>query len=167
MERLVDRLPDDVEAQARELLQQACDRGLSLATAESCTGGLVSAILTDIQGISHAFERGFVVYSEAAKAGMLGIPRDRINAEGAVSKAIAIAMAQGALNHSSADIALAITGFAGPAGPGNEAGLVHFACVRRGRPPVHREEHFGALGRGAVRVEAVRIGLAMMIGALN
>lgn len=167
MERLVDRLPDDVEVQARDLLQQACDLGLSLATAESCTGGLVSAILTDIQGISHAFERGFVVYTDAAKAGMLGIPRDRINAEGAVSEAIAIAMAHGALNHSSADIALAITGFAGSAGPGNETGLVHFACVRRGRPATHREEHFGDLGRAAVRVEAVRVGLAMMIAALS
>lgn len=167
MERLVDRLPDDVETLARDLLQGACDRGLLLTAAESCTGGLISAILTDLEGMSHAFDRGFIVYSEAAKAGMLGIPRDRINAEGAVSEAIAIAMAHGALNHSSADIALAVTGFAGPAGPGNEPGLVHFACVRRGRRAVHHEAHYGDLGRGAVRVEAVRTGLAMMIDALG
>lgn len=167
MERLVDRLPEDVEDLAYALLKGACDRGLSLATAESCTGGLISAILTDLQGISHAFDRCFVVYSDAAKAGMLGIARDRIKAEGAVSETIAIAMAHGALNHSSADIALAVTGFAGPAGPGNEPGLVHFACVRRGRRAKHHEAHFGDLGRGAVRVEAVRTGLAMMIDALD
>jgi nicotinamide-nucleotide amidase len=167
MERLVDRLPDDVEALARDLLEKANDHGLSLATAESCTGGLISAILTDIQGMSHRFERGFVVYSDAAKAGMLGIPRDMINAEGAVSRAVAIAMAQGTLNHSPADIGLAVTGFAGPAGPGDEPGLVHFPCVRRGRQAVHQEEHFGDCGRGTVRIQAVRVALAMMIRAVD
>lgn len=167
MERLIDRLPDDVERLAHTLLDQACDRGLSLATAESCTGGLIAAILTDVEGTSHAFERGFVVYTIEAKAGLLGIPRSLIDTHGVVSREIALAMVQGALNHSAADIDLAVTGFAGPAGAGKEAGLVHFGAVRRGRQPFHREAHFGERGRGAVRIESVRVGLAMMIEALG
>lgn len=167
MQPLIDRMPDDVDALARHLLEQAGRRGLTLATAESCTGGLLGAILTDVEGLSHAFERGFIVYSDAAKAGLLGIARPLIDAEGAVSKAIALAMAQGAIAHSPADIALAITGFAGPAGPDDEPGLVHFACVRRGREPVHREAHFGDGGRSAVRTAAIRTALDMMIAALD
>ena len=89
MERLIDRLPDDVERLAHTLLDQACDRGLSLATAESCTGGLIAAILTDVEGTSHAFERGFVVYTIEAKAGLLGIPRSLIDTHGVVSREIA------------------------------------------------------------------------------
>lgn len=167
MERLIDRLPDDVEEQAQRLLRNACRRSLSLATAESCTGGLIGALLTDIEGASHAFERGFIVYSEDAKTELLDVPRALIDTQGAVSKAVALAMAEGALAHSAADIALAITGFAGPAGPADEPGLVHFACVRRGRMPVHREEHFGDGGRAAVRIGAVRIALAMLADALE
>jgi len=167
MERLIDRLPDDVEHLARRLLKEACDRDLCLATAESCTGGLIAAILTDIEGCSHAFERGFIVYSVEAKAGLLGISRDLIDTEGAVSRAVALAMAQGALNHSRADIVLAVTGFAGRGQPGDEPGLVHFAAARRGRPPVHREERFGNGSRAAVRIDSARVGLAMMIEALS
>lgn len=167
MQPLVDRMPDDVDAQARHLLGEASRRGLSLATAESCTGGLLAAILTDVEGLSHAFERGFIVYSDEAKAGLLGIARPLIDTEGAVSKAVALAMAQGALAHSRADIALAITGFAGPAGPDDEPGLVHFGCIRRGRDAVHREAHFGDDGRSAVRTAAIRTALAMMIAALD
>lgn len=167
MERLVDRLPDDVEHLARSVLKEACDRGLCLATAESCTGGLVATILTDVEGFSRAFERGFIVYSVEAKVGLLGISRNLIDAEGAVSRAIALAMAQGALNHSRADIVLAITGFAGRGRPDDEPGLVHFAAGRRGRATFHREEHFGNGGRTAVRMEAARVGLAMMIEALS
>lgn len=166
MERLIDRLPDDVERLAHDLLTQACDRDLALATAESCTGGLIATILTDVEGASHAFERGFVVYTDAAKAGMLGIARDLIDTHGAVSREIALAMAQGALNHSSADIVLSVTGFAGAAGANGEPGLVHFAAARRGRPPVHREEHFGNRGRATIRIECVRVGLRMMTDAL-
>lgn len=166
MERLIDRLPDDVERLARDLLTQACDRDLALATAESCTGGLIATILTDVEGASHAFERGFVVYTDAAKAGMLGIARDLIDSHGAVSRDVALAMAQGALNHSAADIALAVTGYAGAAGADGEPGLVHFAAIRRGRSPVHREEHFGDRGRAAVRIESARVGLRMMIDVL-
>ena len=164
---LIARLPQDVEQAVTALLQQACTRGLALATAESCTGGLLAALLTDVEGCSHAFERGFVAYSEEAKSGMLGIDRHLIDAEGAVSKTVALAMANGALAHSRADVAMAITGFAGPAGPDDEPGLVHFACARRGRAAAHREAHFGNIGRGAVRVAAVRVALAMMGEALD
>ena len=166
MERLIDRLPDDVERLAHDLLTQACDRDLALATAESCTGGLIATILTDVEGASHAFERGFVVYTDAAKAGMLGIPRDLIDSHGAVSKTVALAMAQGALNQSAADIVLSVTGYAGAAGAEGEPGLVHFAAIRRGLPAIHREEHFGNRGRATIRIECVRVGLRMMTDAL-
>src|SRR5581483_5683317 len=96
----------------RRLLQKAAERGLSLATAESCTGGMLASLLTDVQGVSHAFERGFVTYTHEAKNEMLGVPMDLIEEKGAVSKEVAIAMADGALACSRANIALAITGFA-------------------------------------------------------
>ncbi|MGC4251209.1 MAG: CinA family protein [Sphingobium sp.] len=167
MEPLVDRLPEDIDALARHLLEEACGRRLRLATAESCTGGLIGAILTDVEGTSHAFERGFIVYSEDAKVGLLGLSRSLIDAEGAVSRPVALAMAEGALAYSPADIALAVTGFAGSAGPEGEPGLVHFACIRRGREAAHREEHFGKQGRTAVRLAAVRVALGMMIDRLD
>ncbi len=167
MQRLIDRLPDDLERSVRTLLEKACARSLSIATAESCTGGLLACLLTDVEGLSHAFERGFIVYSDDAKADMLGINRQLLRAEGAVSKAVALAMASGALAHGSADVVLAVSGFAGPAGADDEPGLVHFACARRGREPAHREEHFGDIGRSAVRVEAVRVALDMMDKALD
>lgn len=164
---LIDRLPEETDRLARKLLERACDAGLTIATAESCTGGLIGALLTDIEGISHAFERGFIVYTDEAKAGMLGIDRALINQEGAVSEAVASAMARGAIGHSAADIALAVTGFAGEAGPDDEPGLVHFACLRRAREVVHRLEHFGPLGRTEVRAHVVKVSLDMMIEALD
>lgn len=165
--RLSDGLPPDVDALACRLLDGACTRNLRLTTAESCTGGLISSVLTDIEGKSHAFERGFTVYSEEAKAGMLGIPIHFIREHGAVSREVAVAMANGAIAHSRADIALAVTGFAGPGKDADEAGLVHLACVRRGRAPVHECRHLGDIGRGAVRIEATRVALAMMCDALQ
>lgn len=166
-ETLSAALPADVEELAERLLETACDRGLMLATAESCTGGLVSSILTDVEGKSHAFERGFTTYSEEAKVGMLGIPIHLIREKGAVSREVAIAMANGAISHSRADVALAITGYAGKSRNGEEAGLVHLACVRRGRPAIHHEEHFGEVGRGEVRIGSTRVGLQMMLEALD
>jgi nicotinamide-nucleotide amidase len=166
-ETLSGALPPEVEALAVRLLRSACDRDLTLATAESCTGGLLASLLTDVEGVGHAFERGFVVYTDEAKAGMLGIRRDLIDEHGAVSKEVALAMANGALAHSRADVAVSITGFAGPAGPDDEPGLVHFACARRGRAPAHREEHFGDVGRGQVRCLAVRAALEMMSEAVE
>src|SRR3546814_7275302 len=108
-----------------------------LATAESCTGGLLASLLTDVEGASHAFERGFVVYSEKAKCELLGIQQADITHCGAVSRTVAIAMAKGSIHSSEADIALSITGFAGD---GDEPGLVHFACARRDGYVVQREE---------------------------
>jgi len=164
---LVDKLPDDVEQAVRTLLEGACERDLALATAESCTGGLIAALLTDVEGCSHAFDRGFVVYSEEAKTELLGVPGALIEEEGVVSGAVAMAMAEGALARSKADIAVAVTGFAGPAGGDDEPGLVDIACIRRGRDPVHRRCHFGDRGRAMIRVETVRVAVGMMIAAMD
>lgn len=166
-ETLSPLLPDAVERDAAGLLRAACRRGLHLATAESCTGGLLAALLTDVEGASHAFERGFVVYSKEAKCELLGVSHDVVETCGAVSRDVAIAMADGALGASRADVALAVTGFAGPGAAGDEAGLVHFACARRGRQTAHREEHFGDVGRGAVRLAALRTAVTMMRAALD
>ena len=152
-------LPGELEEATRLLLAKACERGLVLATAESCTGGMLASLLTDVQGVAHAFDRGFVTYSEEAKTQMLGVPPDLIAAKGAVSKEVAVAMAEGALSRSRANIALAITGFADT---GGEPGLVHFACARKGRITAHREAHFGPVGRGAVRIAALGMAIEMM-----
>ena len=159
-------LPDEVDHAARTVLEKANARKLSLATAESCTGGMLASLLTDVEGVSGAFERGFVVYSKDAKCELLGIARDTVERCGAVSREVAIAMAEGALAASRADVAISVTGFAGPGGPDDEPGLVHFACARTGRPTAHREEHFGDVGRGPVRVECMRVGLQMLDEAL-
>jgi nicotinamide-nucleotide amidase len=152
-------LPNAVEEATRRLLAKACERELTLATAESCTGGMLASLLTDVQGVAHAFDRGFVTYSAEAKTEMLGVPAAVIEAKGAVSKDVAVAMADGALARSRANIALAITGFADA---GDEPGLVHFACAREGRVTAHREEHFGAIGRGGVRVRALAVAVEMI-----
>ena len=152
-------LPDETQEATRRLLQKASERELRLATAESCTGGMLASLLTDVQGVAHAFERGFVTYTEEAKSEMLGIPLDFIREKNAVSKEVAIAMAEGALAHSRANIAVSVTGYA-DAGP--EPGLVHFGCARAGRATAHREEHFGAEGRGHTRVECMRVAIEML-----
>ena len=152
-------LPDEVEEATMRLLAKACERGLILATAESCTGGMLASLLTDVQGFAHAFDRGFVTYSETSKTEMLGVPAEVIAAKGAVSSEVAIAMAEGALARSNANIALAVTGFADK---GDEPGLVYFACARAGRKTAHREEHFGPIGRGATRIECMRVAVEMM-----
>jgi len=152
-------LPNRVEEATRRLLAKACERALVLATAESCTGGMLASLLTDVRGVAHAFDRGFVTYSEESKTELLGVPAALIAEKGAVSKEVAVAMAEGALERSRAHIALAITGFADS---GDEPGLVHFACAREGRITATQEEHFGAVGRGAVRVAALEVAVAMM-----
>ncbi|HEY0413789.1 MAG TPA: CinA family protein [Allosphingosinicella sp.] len=152
-------LPDETEEATRRLLEKASERGLMLATAESCTGGMLASLLTDVQGVAHAFDRGFVTYTNEAKHEMLGVPLDLIEAKGAVSKEVAIAMAEGALAHSRANIALSITGFADA---GDEPGLVHFGCARAGRVTVHREAHFGSGGRGATRIKCMKTAVEMM-----
>lgn len=129
---------------ARLALTACRNRNLRVVTAESCTGGLIAASLTDIPGSSDVFERGVVTYSNQAKTELLGVPEEVIAAHGAVSEPVARAMAEGALAHSPADIAVAVTGIAGPGGGSTDkpVGLVHFAAARRGSPTEHREAVF-------------------------
>jgi nicotinamide-nucleotide amidase len=161
-ETLEPALPDHLDEQAERLMHSICDRELKIATAESCTGGMLAALLTDIEGCGHGFDRGFITYTNDAKHELLGIDRDLLKRNDAVSEAVARAMAEGALQRSQADIALAVTGFAGPGAPGQEEGLVHFALARRGWPTLHREEHFGAVGRGKIRVNSLKVMLEML-----
>ena len=165
-ETLSATLPNDVEALTHDVLHMANEAEIRLVTAESCTGGLLASLLTDVDGASHVFERGFVTYSEQAKCDLLGLSQAMIDDCGVVSEPVARAMAAGALAGSHGDVAIAITGFAGPAGPGDEPGLVHFACARRGGPVEHREVHLGPLPRGPVRIACVRIALEMLKQAI-
>lgn len=144
------------------VVRDARRQGFRLVTAESCTGGLLASLLTVIDGLSDCFERGFTVYSEEAKSEMLGIDRITIARHGAVSWEVAIAMAKGALANSRGDLSIAITGFAGPAGPADEEGLVHVAVCTGESHILHRECHFGNCGRDRVRAFAVRAGLEML-----
>ena len=150
---------------ARSLLDLCRSRRLSIATAESCTGGLVAGALTDIPGSSDVIDRGFVTYSNDAKRAMLGVEADTLATFGAVSKETATQMAVGALERADVDLAVAITGIAGPGGavPGKPVGLVHFAVAARdGRIATH-ECRFGAIGRSAVRQRSVVEALRMLI----
>ena len=165
-ETLEPALPDRLDALAEKLMRRLCDLDLKVATAESCTGGMLAALLTDIQGCGHGFDRGFVTYSKAAKAELLGIDGQLLDENDAVSEAVARAMAKGALDRSDADLALGVTGFAGPAGDGCEEGLVHMALARRGGETVHRAEHFGSEGRGPVRLKTLCAMLEMLEDAL-
>jgi nicotinamide-nucleotide amidase len=158
-ETLSPLLPNETEEAARRLLAKASERDLKLATAESCTGGMIASLLTDVQGVAHAFDRGFVTYTNEAKHEMLGVPMALIDEKSAVSREVAIAMAEGALERSRANIAVSVTGYA-DAGP--EPGLVHFGCARAGRLTLHREEHFGPGGRGATRVKCLKTAIEMM-----
>jgi nicotinamide-nucleotide amidase len=166
-ETLEPALPDHLDRQAERLMRRVCDEELTIATAESCTGGMLAALLTDIEGAGHAFDRGFVTYSKDSKTDLLGIEPGLLERNEAVSEAVARAMADGALARCRADICLAATGFAGPAGPDHEEGLVHIALARRGADTRHREEHFGAIGRGAIRVKSLEAMLDMLEQAVE
>ena len=166
-ETLEPALPDDLDERAERLMRRLCDREWTVATAESCTGGMLAALLTDIEGAGHGVDRGFVTFSKESKSELLGIDRDLLEKNDAVSEPVARAMAEGALQRSSADIALGVTGFAGPAGEGHEEGLVHMALARRGGPTIHRVEHFGPAGRGPVRIKALRCMLKMIEESLE
>jgi nicotinamide-nucleotide amidase len=146
------------------LLDLCRAKKLTIAAAESCTGGLLAATLTEIPGSSAVFDRGFVTYSDDAKTAMLGVPADLLATFGAVSREAAQAMASGALAHAGVDLAVAITGIAGPGGatPGKPVGLVHFAAESRGGRRSHQARQFGDIGRAGVRREAVREALAML-----
>ena len=149
---------------AREIIERCAAAKLKIAAAESCTGGLVAGALTEIEGSSAVVDRGFVTYSNAAKISVLGVAPDLIAQFGAVSREVALAMVAGAIARSDADIAIAITGIAGPTGGSAEkpVGLVHFAAARRGNRAVHAERRFGDIGRAAVRLASVAEALAML-----
>jgi nicotinamide-nucleotide amidase len=161
--------PPDLIARATELVARYKAAGLMAVTAESCTGGLIAGLLTEIPGSSTMLERGFVVYSNAAKQELLGVRAETLARYGAVSSETAVAMAEGALRASRAEVAVSVTGIAGPDGgtAGKPVGLVHFACARRGKPTVAREERFGEIGRGAVRLASVETGLDLLEAALK
>ena len=150
-------------ALAEEVLEAARKAGVKIATAESCTGGLIAALLTEIPGSSDVVDRGFVTYSNAAKETMLGVPRALIDAHGAVSEAVARAMAEGAVRNSDAQIAVAVTGIAGPGGGKAEkpVGLVYIAVA--GRETSAREFRFGDIGRSAVRMRSVEEALTLLM----
>ena len=162
-ETLEPALPADLDREAERAMRRLCDKQLTVATAESCTGGMLASLLTDIEGCGHGFDRGFVVYSGIAKQELLGLPESLVDANEAVNAEVAKAMAEGALARCKADIALSVTGFAGPPGHGKEEGLAFMACARRGHDTVIEERHFGALGRGPVRIEALKV----MVDLLN
>jgi nicotinamide-nucleotide amidase len=166
-ETLSPALPDDVEALVEAVLVAADEGGLSLATAESCTGGLIASLLTDVEGRSHVFERGYVVYTNDAKADELAVPPRLLVEHGAVSAPVARAMAEGALRASGAGVAVAVTGFAGAAGPDDEPGRVHFAVAAPGVPTIQEEHHFGDVGRGPCRIECLRVALTMLKTAVT
>jgi nicotinamide-nucleotide amidase len=162
--------PEDIHAQAVAVLDAARAAGLRIATAESCTGGLVAAALTDIPGSSDVFDRGWLAYSNEAKVKMLGVSLDLVDTFGAVSEAVAWAMAKGALEKSGADIAVAVTGIAGPGGGTEQKpiGTVVFAVAHKGSDPndikADRRD-FGNIGRTEIRLAAVRVALGLLLPA--
>ena len=160
---------DDLVARARTLIALCAQRKLMLATAESCTGGLVAGLLTEIAGSSAVVERGFVTYSNEATNELIGVPGPLSETHGAVSTEVALAMAEGALAHSRAQISVAITGVAGPGGGTAEkpVGLVHFATARKGSATIPVEKRFGDLGRTEVRRAALLCALDLLEGRLS
>jgi nicotinamide-nucleotide amidase len=154
----------DLITRAQAVLDICRERRLRIATAESCTGGLVAATLTDIGGSSDAFERGYVTYSNAAKQQLLGVPAHLLEQHGAVSRQTAEAMASGVLAHAPVDLAVSVTGIAGPGGgsPDKPVGLVHFAVASRSGRLLHHEHRFGDIGRDRVRRLCVVQALTML-----
>lgn len=155
-------------ASAEAVLAACRQRELKLATAESCTGGLVSSILTEIAGSSDVVDRGFVTYSNQAKIDMLGVAAAVIERHGAVSAAVALAMVEGALKHSAADVAVSVTGIAGPGGGTEQkpVGLVYIAAHRSGSEPVVQRFHFTSGTRAAIRQDAVGQALRLISEAI-
>jgi len=154
---------------AQDVLDACKARGLMVATAESCTGGLIAACLTEIAGSSAIVDRGFVTYHNDAKRDALGVPQELLDTVGAVSEEVARAMAEGALARSSANLAVSVTGIAGPGGatPTKPVGLVHMALARTGAPTHHQRMEYGDIGRGEVRAATVADALKMILAAAN
>lgn len=160
---------DDILDLAARALQSARENHAMITTAESCTGGLVSAALTAVPGSSDVFDCGFSTYSYKAKTALLGVPQGILVEHGAVSEEVAALMAEGALAHSAAAVSVALTGIAGPTGglPGKPVGTVCFACARIGAKTQTQTFHFGDQGRAAVRMMSVRKALVMLAGAFE
>jgi nicotinamide-nucleotide amidase len=160
--------PETMLRLAEVVLAEARAKGLTIATAESCTGGLVAGALTAIPGSSDVFERGFVTYSNAAKIETLGVVVDTLDKFGAVSASTAIALAEGAIANSRADVSVAVTGIAGPGGGSAEkpVGLVHFAAARRNGATISDVRRFGDIGRHEIRMASVEVALALLRRAL-
>ena len=161
--------PDDIQATAAAVIRAAIKSEVMVATAESCTGGLVSGALTAIAGSSAALDRGFVTYSNDAKTELLGVSGDLLTQFGAVSAPVARAMALGAVERSRASASVSVTGIAGPGGGSAEkpVGLVHFAAVGPSGGVVHVERRFGDIGREAVRLESMRVALTLLLEAVT
>ena len=158
-----------LKAEASTLLDALSSRGLKFAAAESCTGGLILALLTEIPGSSDVVECGFVTYSNEAKTQMIGVDARLIAVHGAVSREVVLAMATGAIAYSLADVSVAVTGVAGPGG-GSDAkliGLVHVAAARKGASPIHLECRFGDVGRAEIRLRSVEAALRLVHRVLN
>ncbi|HEY1224904.1 MAG TPA: CinA family protein [Brevundimonas sp.] len=160
--------PADIITLAEAVVAASRRSGLMIATAESCTGGLVAGAVTAVPGSSEALDRGFVTYSNTAKASMLGVAPDLIEAHGAVSEPVARAMAQGAVAMSGAEVSVAVTGIAGPGGGSADkpVGLVHFAAAGP-HGTIHQARQFGDIGRDAVRAASVRVALEMLLERLG
>jgi len=157
--------PDDVLALARDIITNFTAKGWMVATAESCTGGLIAGALTEISGSSAVVDRGFVTYTNTAKIEMLGVHEQTLVQFGAVSKETALQMVNGALFRSRADLAVAVTGIAGPGGGSADkpVGLVHLAAKARTGSLIHREMRYGDIGRDKVRLATVRTALEMLL----
>lgn len=157
--------PQDLQDLARSVLVAYRGRGWMLATAESCTGGMIAGCLTEIAGSSDVVDRGFVTYSNEAKHELIGVPTELIAAHGAVSEAVARAMADGALIRSRANASVAVTGVAGPGGgtADKPVGLVHLACALKDGETMHRRILYGNLGRSGIRTATVRTALEMLL----
>jgi nicotinamide-nucleotide amidase len=156
--------PAPLISEAGRLVAAFRARGMKVVTAESCTGGLLAAVLTEIAGSSEVLERGFVTYSNAAKEQELGVSGELLARHGAVSAEVAQAMAVGALARAGADVAISITGIAGPGGGSlaKPVGLVYLGSARAGRPASHVECRFGEIGRARIRQRAIEAAFALL-----
>lgn len=157
--------PEDIEASAARIVADFSARGLTIATAESCTGGLIAGALTEVSGSSAAVDRGFVTYSNQAKADMLGVAAEVLTRFGAVSRETALQMVDGALRRSGANVAVAVTGVAGPTGGTAEkpVGLVHLAAKSQSGLLIHREMRYGDIGRTEIRLATVRTAFELLV----
>ena len=160
-------LPPHSRDLAKETLHRVSDADLRIATAESCTAGLLAAVVTNVEGCGHVFDRGFVTYELTAKCDMLGLSEEIVEDNAAVNKEVALAMAEAALKKSIADIAIGITGFAGKCADDQEEGLVFIGLAAKDQDAIYRENHYGAKGRDAIRQAALHTAFEMIGEAVD